>query len=95
MLASARVTDTDVYCFDRSAESMRVFLATVPGLSTSNRLHPTIQDVHGLAYPDDSFDVVFGNAVLHQRRAFESLRRASLLPIRPFVQASAPSVTPS
>lgn len=73
LLANAEVVNSDVFCFDHSAESMRVFLNSASHLQTSNRLYPSLQDVHRSAYPDDFFDVIFGNAILHHFLQYEEV----------------------
>jgi ubiquinone/menaquinone biosynthesis C-methylase UbiE len=73
LLASDTVTGCEIFCFDHSAESMRVFLDTAARLETTNRLLPSIQDVQRFAYPDDFFDVIFGNAVLHHFTEYEAV----------------------
>jgi SAM-dependent methyltransferase len=73
LLISPEVVNSDVFCFDHSVESMRVFLNSASQLQTSNRLHPSLQDVHRSAYPDDFFDVIFGNAILHHFLRYEDV----------------------
>jgi len=73
LLTSRSVVDCDIFCFDHSSESMRVFLNTVANIQTTNRLEPSLQDVHRLAYPDNFFDVVFGSAILHHLLEYETV----------------------
>jgi SAM-dependent methyltransferase len=73
LLANPAVTDCEIFCFDHSVQSMRVFLNSAARLHTSNQLHPSIQDVHRLAYRDDYFDVICGNAILHHFLHYEAV----------------------
>lgn len=73
LLANPLVKNSDIFCFDHSAGSMRSFLNSAAKLHTSNRLHPSIQDAHCLAYPDDFFDAIFGCAILHHFLEFEAV----------------------
>ena len=73
LFAHSTVKNSDIFCFDHSAKSMFVFLNSVAKLRTTNRLQPSIQDVHRFAYPDNFFDAVFGCAILHHFLEFEAV----------------------
>lgn len=68
-----RVKDCAVYAFDHSVASLRVLKQSLDGEASSNRLYLSSQDVYAMAYVDESFDMVFGNAVLHHFLDVESV----------------------
>jgi len=73
LLSNPSVSNCDIFCFDHSVGSMRIFLNSAAEIQTTNRLLPSIQDVHRFAYPDNFFDVVFGCAILHHFLEYEKV----------------------
>jgi SAM-dependent methyltransferase len=61
---SPMVTDSDIYAFDHSVESLRR-AASVTSKRNGNRVHFSAQDAQQLFFADRSFDLVAGSAVLH------------------------------
>jgi ubiquinone/menaquinone biosynthesis C-methylase UbiE len=58
------ISDSDIYAFDHSVESLRRASA-VNRAEVRNRVHFSAQDALHLFFADGSFDLVAGSAVLH------------------------------
>lgn len=78
-----RVQDSEIYAFDHSVASLRVLAQSVAGEQSTNRLHLSAQDVYAMAYPDQFFNLIFGNAVLHHFLDVENVLAACYQILKP------------
>src|SRR5579883_2520265 len=60
-----RVSNSQVYAFDHSTLSLKVLTQSLANETSSNQVFLSSQDVYAMAYADEFFDLIFGNAVLH------------------------------
>jgi len=74
-----RVRRSAIYAFDHSQSSLATLRASLGNLANENEIFLSAQDVHALAFRDESFDVIMGCGVLHHFSALVdvvgSLRR--------------------
>jgi 2-polyprenyl-3-methyl-5-hydroxy-6-metoxy-1,4-benzoquinol methylase len=54
-----------VYAFDISPESVRNLIETAEKSGLADRIHASVMPAESLAYPDGTFDLVLGVAILH------------------------------
>lgn len=72
-----------IFGFDHSAESMRVLAETGSLLGVRERLELSTQDAAALGYAESSFDMIFGNAVLHHILDWKQLVEQLFALLRP------------
>ena len=82
MAASGRLRNCSIYAFDHSFSSVRSAAAVVRP-ERGNRLYFSTQDASHLFFPDASFDLVIGTAVLHHILDYEALLGETLRMLRP------------
>jgi ubiquinone/menaquinone biosynthesis C-methylase UbiE len=76
LLYSPQVTDCDIFAFDHSVESLRVFSQTVDARPRGrNRLHLSAQDIDKLGYRAEGFDCIVGSAALHHFVNYDDVLR--------------------
>jgi SAM-dependent methyltransferase len=61
---SPRIVDSDIYAFDHSLRSLYQARKLIRPAS-KNRVHLSTQDASRIAFPENSFTLIIGSAVLH------------------------------
>jgi ubiquinone/menaquinone biosynthesis C-methylase UbiE len=55
----------DVYAFDIAAEYIKIVSQNAEAAGVGSRVHPAVMPAEHLTYPDQTFDLVLGVAILH------------------------------
>jgi ubiquinone/menaquinone biosynthesis C-methylase UbiE len=79
---SVAISDSDIYAFDHSLESLRLASSVTRG-GGNNRIHFSVQDALHLFFADQSFDLVVGSAVLHHFLDYPSFLREAARLLKP------------
>lgn len=82
LASSGRIERCEIYAIDHSIDSLRVLLASVLP-QQGNRVHVSTQDASALCFPEESFDLVVGSAVLHHILDYRALLRSVFHTLKP------------
>jgi 2-polyprenyl-3-methyl-5-hydroxy-6-metoxy-1,4-benzoquinol methylase len=94
LASDRRLQQANIYAFDHSLLSLHALARTAARLKVRDNIELSQQDIDAMGFPASSFDVVFGNAVLHHfldwrrflRKVTELLRPGGVVVLaEPFV----------
>ena len=77
-----RLRNCQFYAIDHSLESLRI-LAEFSPAPHGNRLYLSTQDASALCFPDETFELVVGSAVLHHILDYRSFLRTAFRILKP------------